>query len=115
MITTFAILNAHGRERLGKMFPKSKVPLKSDEATIHLIGGVKDFFYFVDYSLLTAEQRRVVNNYLVSERKIRPDRIDECLKASPGGEGTIPILASLVDTVYKIGAVVDESRLKHIK
>jgi hypothetical protein len=115
MITTFAILNSRGRERLGKMFPESKVPLKSDAASVHVIGGVKDFFYFVDYSLLTSEQRRIVNNYLTRERKIRPDKIDECLRSSPGGQGTIPILATLVDTVYNIGAMVDESRLRSVK
>ncbi len=112
---TIATLNAHGRERLGKMFPESKVPLRSSVATIQFIGGIKDYFYFVDFSLLTAEQKRVVRNYMHQERKIRIDMIDACLEQSPGGPGTIPILASLVDTVYDIGAVVDPSRLKNVK
>ena len=110
-----ATLNARGRERLGKIFPESKVPLRSSEALITVLGGIKDAYYFVDYNQLTFDQRRLLRNYMRAERGFDDLKFDACLQHSPGGQGTIPLPVFAVDTVYEIGAVVDPSRLKDIK
>lgn len=99
MQTTYATLNKLGRERLGKIFPNSKVPLLTILSKELTIAGITDHFYFADYRQFNQDQKSLLAKFMNDERNIPKNRVPECIDAM---KGRVPVSAKFVDTVFEI-------------
>lgn len=92
----YATLNEKGLNVIGHIFKDGRIPLRSILMTLANICGCQDAFYMCDWLRLSQRQKDAMNDFMIVDRGVPAEQIDECLETF---NFCVPIHSDLVSWI----------------